>query len=856
MSSRAIASTLRSTPNTNSSFLTRTKTAPASPSGTFRSAPLPNAAIVSAGLLSLCCAALLTLGGCAAPSSGERAVHLVDRFDSKMIEGSPQTAEAKPAALWDFSTAAGADNATLGWKAGPGVTGLKVVDGHLTGRSTTDFPVIYAERPPVDGNDVVYSLDLRLRASDGANLNASGMHTANLDLNQAIVVAKSFPWPLASPIRAGDTFQNLSIQPPTSIALRTAETIAIRPVDVAGATFEIESVRLVPQKEHREAIPSGVGWNGLGEIYRETIVSRSPERIRMDVNIPANAWLDLNIGTVDNDPVTFKIAAVSGGSEHVLLDQTITTPHRWERAPIDLSNYAGATTLLFSLDVTAERRVGFWGSPVIRTHDATPPTQQAAAPALGGVHPPQGVILIMCDTLRKDHLNPYGYERDTVPHLAGMAADGALFLDDVTQATWTKVATPSILTSLYPSSHGVKDFTDRLSPAATTIAEVYRAAGFATVSYSSVLFTGKFSNLHQGYDELHESTSVEDPHYSAKTARAYVDRATDWIEHHKDTPFFIYLHVFDPHDPFEPRPPYAALWADPAKKDKHEKDVEVSLKFIEDPLMKQFRMPNQAEMQKAGLDPAEFVGYDKDWYDGSIRGMDAEVGRLLERLRTMGLAEKVQVAFIGDHGEEFIEHGKMFHGQSVYSELTAVPLMLYRPGTIPPVKITETVRSIDLMPTLLDLSGLAAPAGVQGQSLVPLIAAASRPHEAAAGSEPDAVAGWTKQPAVTEKAGTKQGGGPPPRDSESYGIVLDGWKLIHNVQRPEGTPEFELFHREDDPLDQKNVAAEHPDIVERLKGELENWHKMTAAAKLPETVSEENVSPAELERLRSLGYIK
>jgi arylsulfatase A-like enzyme len=438
-----------------------------------------------------------------------------------------------------------------------------------------------------------------------------------------------------------------------------------------------------------------------------------------------------------------------------------------------------------------------------------------------------------------------------------MASEGALFLDNVSQATWTKVATPSILTSLYPTSHRVKDFSDRLSPLATTLAEVYREAGFATVAYSSVLFTGKYSNLHQGYEELHEATSAQDPRYAAKTARTYVDRAAEWIERHGDAPFFMFLHVFDPHDPFEPRPPYVSMWADPAKKEKHEKDVENVTKVIEDPLMKQFHMPSRAEMEKAGLDPTAYIAYEKDWYDGSIRGMDAEVGRLIERLRTLGLEQKVQIAFIADHGEEFIEHGKMFHGHTVYSELTAVPLILYRPGTIPSVRVPETVRSIDLMPTLLDLSGLPRPEGVQGQSLAPLIAAArNRPREAGADAAGEATPGWTKLPAITEKARTGHTGGPPPRETESYGIVLDGWKLIHNANRVGDMPEYELFQRAEDPLDSKNVAAEHPDIVERLKGELEAWHKMVAAAQLPETVSEENLSPQELERLRSLGYIK
>ena len=814
-----------------------------------------------------CVITLLGLSGCGRQQETAKVIRLVDRFDSKMIEGSPQSAEAAPAASWNFSAPApapapaGPDAATLGWKAGSGVTGLKIVDGHLTGRSTTTFPVIYVERPAaMDPNDVVYSLDVRLRASDGANMSANGIPKAALvSLRGGADPSAGFPWPLTSPLLAGDAFQNLSLQPAVSVPIRTVDVVAIRPTDVAGATFDIESVRLVSQKEHREAIPTGVGWNGLGEIYRETIVSRSPERFRMDLDIPERAWLDLNVGTLENDPVTFKITTEAAGKEEVLFERTVTTPHRWEFSPIDLSSHRGAATLVFSLDVPSDRRVGFWGSPVIRTHDPNPVAQQAPAPALGGVQPPQGVILIMCDTLRKDHLNAYGYKRETAPHLAQMASQGALFLDNVTPATWTKVATPAILTALYPTSHRVKDFGDHLSPAANTIAEVYRAAGYATVAFSSVLFTGKFTNLHQGYEELHEASSVQDPKYNAKTAREYVDRAEQWIEHHGDTPFFMYLHFFDPHDPFEPREPYAAQWADPAKKEEHEKQVEAVTKIIQDPLMKQFHMPSKAEMEKAGLNPTEYVDYDKDWYDGSIRGMDAEVARLIQRLRAKGLEDKVQIAFIGDHGEEFIEHGKMFHGHTVYSELTNVPLMLYRPGTIPAAKIAETVRSIDLMPTLLDLSGLPSPAGVQGQSLVPLIAAsANQPRQAGAGASEQTAeeSGWKKMPAITEKAETKAAGGPPPRDTESYGIVLDGWKMIHNVVKHEGTPEFELFNRAEDPLDQKNVAAEHADIIERLKGELDTWHKMVSEAQLPESVNEATLSPEELQRLRSLGYIK
>src|SRR5262249_49161616 len=162
----------------------------------------------------------------------------------------------------------------------------------------------------------------------------------------------------------------------------------------------------------------------------------------------------------------------------------------------------------------------------------------------GSIPAPQGVILIMCDTLRKDHLSTYGYRRDTAPHLARMGGRGAVFLDNVSPATWTKVATPAIMTGLYPKSTQVHEFTDRLSATGDTLAESYRAVGYATISFSSVLFSGRFTNLQQGFEELHEGASIDDPKYDAKTARVYVDRAAEWIERHRNAPFFVFLHVF------------------------------------------------------------------------------------------------------------------------------------------------------------------------------------------------------------------------------------------------------------------------------------------------------------------------
>ena len=179
-----------------------------------------------------------------------------------------------------------------------------------------------------------------------------------------------------------------------------------------------------------------------------------------------------------------------------------------------------------------------------------------------------------------------------------------------------------------------------------------------------------------------------------------------------------------------------------------------------------------------------------------------------------------------------------------------MPLMLYRPGVIPAgLRIKETVRSIDLMPTLLALSGLPIPKAVEGQSLVPLLGATRD------GKGPTAF-GWKPEPAVTEKAISENNGAPRPHDTESYGIVYDGWKLVHNVHRSGATAEYELYDHNADPLDSKDVAAQHADIVQSLQAKLADWDKMVEARKLPKGGAAEGLSAKELARLKGLGYIQ
>jgi arylsulfatase A-like enzyme len=455
----------------------------------------------------------------------------------------------------------------------------------------------------------------------------------------------------------------------------------------------------------------------------------------------------------------------------------------------------------------------------------------------------QGVILVLVDSLRRDHLDTYAYERATAPHLRRMAEEGTKFLDNQSQSDFTKVSVPSNLSSLYPSTHGISEIPDRLPSSAVTLAEAYRHAGYATWSSAANSFTGRMTNLHQGVEELHEQGSVKLPEgwSNSKNGGTFVDRLIPWLELHHDVPFFAFLHVLDPHPPFEPYAPYDTEWGDPSWREEHRGEIEKLRAFIAPGVRRNLAMATREELGKAGIDADRFVGREIDWYDGSILGVDAEIGRLFAKIRELKIEETTLVGFISDHGEEFLEHGMHFNANSLYGEMTNVPLVLWGPGRIPAGrKVDETVQSIDLAPTLLELSGLAVPPTMQGQSLVPLLQDGGR---------------WRRRPAISERQ--KSAATRDPLTANSTAIVWEGWKLIRNAERPPDRPEYELFDHREDPLNFVNVADQHAEKVAELSKLLDSWRLWVEDRRLPTDAElTQGVSGEELERLRSLGYVQ
>ncbi|MFT7465085.1 MAG: arylsulfatase A-like enzyme, partial [Pseudohongiellaceae bacterium] len=722
-----------------------------------------------------------------------------------------------------------------------GIEELRVQDGLLHGQVTSLSALRFERRP--DGDDDLYGVEVRLKVSAGETISLGVQRERDLERKEFREdIADPWTWRHTAELTPGGQWQTCLIELPR----RSAHTEQIRhlflqPTDAEQASFEIESVRLVSLREHLAGQAANFDWRGLGEIYRQALLMHVTETVHFEVALPAQPWLELALGTTEAYPTTFAVHVSDVGADSPaqrVLRRTVTTEDRWDDVPIDLSPWADKTVrLTFSMHSENEAQVGFFGTAIIRSRGALP---TVAGKPLADT--PQGVIVVLIDTLRRDHLNAYGYERETAPYLAELANEGALFQDNISQASWTKVSVPSILSSMYPTTNGVQQPGDKLPPSVTTLAENFQRAGYATFATSSVPFTGRISNLQQGIDVLHERGSVgELDHSPSKTARTYVDRLAQWIDDHDEQPFFAFLHIFDPHSPFDTYSPYQGHWSQPGGIKAQKSDIEQVMKVDDDIRRGGDLLPDKDQLEAAGVSHEDFVARELDWYDESIRAMDAEIARLVERLEEAGLAERTLIAFTSDHGEEFLEHGRHFHGNHVYGELTNVPLMLWGPqwiraGTV----IEETVQNIDLYPTLLELAGLPLPEGPQGQSLVPLLLGTP---------------GFVERPAFVARFSSADG---DPEDDEigAFAMVSRGFRLVHNVVRPEGHPEFELYDHVADPLNLQDIADAHPEKVAAMAHELGLWLKWTESQKVEGVEgSADDLSPEDLEQLKALGYL-
>ncbi len=286
------------------------------------------------------------------------------------------------------------------------------------------------------------------------------------------------------------------------------------------------------------------------------------------------------------------------------------------------------------------------------------------------------VILVTIDTLRADRLGCYGGRDVETPRLDRIAAEGTVAEQASAHVPLTRPSHVSILTGLLPTEHGIRDnVSPEVVPAVPLLAERFRTSGFATGGFvSSVVLAGQ-SGLDRGFDvyaDRFEGAAGDAQFLSTvqKKGEDTLAEATAWLDSRRGRRVFLWLHFYEPHDPYEPPEPYASRYAGRP-------------------------------------------------YEGEVAWVDELVGRFDDRLASLGIRDRALLVVTSDHGEGLGEHGESLHGFFVYQTTLRVPLLVRGPGIARGARLKSTVRLVDVFPTVLELAGLPLPSGpaLSGRSL-------------------------------------------------------------------------------------------------------------------------------------------
>jgi choline-sulfatase len=425
----------------------------------------------------------------------------------------------------------------------------------------------------------------------------------------------------------------------------------------------------------------------VGSAKRRALVQRAPMVLSYYVDVPEHASLSLRVGQAAGSGATAKVRIQpEGGDAQLLLDQPLKGD--WHEQVISLESFAHQ---IVRLDLIAEGSGNVaWSSPAIVVPEV----------AVAKAEPAKSVILLLIDTMRADKLRAYNPNtRVETPALEQFAKEGAMFVNAQAPENWTKPSVASILTGLYPATHGTKQSEARLPDGVLMVSEVFKQAGLKTASFLANGYVSDKFGFNQGWDfytnYIRENKST--------TAETVFKEAGDWITKHKDERFFVYIQTIDPHVPYDP-------------------PSEFLKKYDPEPytgLISPRKTPELLEQVKRNPPVVTFTQRDRDHlealHDGEVTYHDQQFGRFVERLKQLGLYDQVLFVVTADHGEEFRDHGSFGHGHTVYQELLHVPFMVRRPGVVTAGKrIEETVGTLDISPTILAEAGVAVPEVMEG----------------------------------------------------------------------------------------------------------------------------------------------
>jgi arylsulfatase A-like enzyme len=494
--------------------------------------------------------------------------------------------------------------------------------------------------------------------------------------------------------------------------------------------------------------------------------------------------------------------------------------------------------------------------------EASPPGA-GASPAKStresATEPPQLILLLSLDTLRADHLGLYGYERPTSPVLDKLASEGVVFEDANSPAPWTLPAHASMLTGLYPLSHGVTSMQTGLPKRISTLTDLLAKRGYETAAVVNTPWLQK--NTFRLTQSFNKYLLVQPVTNRSAPSTWVTDQAIEWLKELGDDRLFLFVHYYDIHSDYTSLPEFEKLFVTPYEGQADgtawqlqragfsEAYLEMCSKDFDESRWSHDRMTICSvggEIKNYIIDKTtKKVYFDEhdiqhliDLYDAGVRQLDTELGRLFAYLKEANILERTLLIVVSDHGEGFDEHGEVDHFLTTYQEVLHVPMIFRGPGIPRNRRISTPVTLVDLAPTILRIAHAPIPDAMDGVDLSPLWR----------GENTD---DFERRLIYAEGAGGVNWSLIAPSFYPEYrSIRIGSHKMVYNSDGDR----YELFDLAEDPGEQHDISTREPELFAKLKSAMIQRYLNFSAQPTNETkvqLDQENI-----DQLRALGYIQ
>lgn len=594
----------------------------------------------------------------------------------------------------------------------------------------------------------------------------------------------------------------------------------------------------------------GVGTAARADPPQTTSKIKIGNSTRNAVSVPSGSWFEVpvdgdglllfsfggrDVSTAPGAIFTIR-ARVQGRWRKIFREGLPRAASQWIDRKLDLHVVApGASALQFE---TVAPPAGepeddlFWGSVTLLKR----PSQLATAWSRWTGRSVPSVVLISLDTLGADHMGAASNDADVSPHLDRFLHDNFAFRRAYAQYPNTLVSHASMFTGQFPKHHGV--YSDSPELRTRTLASMLAEEGYLTNAITEDAYVDSGFGFDAGFDRYDDGDGAAEA--ITGNAQRTFDRATEWLD---DFPahsrFFLFVHTYEVHAPYAPRDAQALAIANrlaPNYRGAYATSYEGGMTEI---------AHNAEKRLVEGADRARL----RALYRGEISYLDRVVGRFLDHLAALPNADQILVVVTSDHGEEFGEHGKLGHGETLHNEALHVPLALAWPGHVVSGTNDMPVQTVDIVPTILDLTQSRPGEHVDGNSLAPILtgrgSATPRPAYAEMRFIPFAVQ-------RAESGECADFGLPPDCRVDRRAVQTERFKLIRSK-----FPSFELLYDlQGDPGEAHDVLQEFPGEAQQLRELLQKYDADSGAIADKPAPPPATLDSGTRERLRALGYVQ